>query len=123
MNSHCGIRGRAAGTTFLMAGRGRLRGVASSPSPPPHDRGSPLARNRMYGRSVKEGLVGCNQKHQPNWGEKTEESNHTVQATSLGMGPDRQRSELGLITGANPEPPTKGISVDIMTSLLTAPKQ
>lgn len=47
--------------------------------------------------------------------QKPEKSNRTLQTVGLGMGPDRQRSELGLLTGTNPELLTKGISVDIMT--------
>lgn len=32
---------------------------------------------------------------------ETEESNQTLQATSLGIGKDRQRSELGFVTGTD----------------------
>lgn len=65
---------------------------------------------------MREGLTRYNQKHQPK--RETEESNQTLQATGLGMGKDRQRSELGLVTGTDPELLTKGISKDVITSLL-----
>lgn len=95
-----GTRDKVVGMTFFNNWEGLVERHLQALLPCPHmTKGTHVPEQTGFRGTLRE---GCQmQSEAPPKERETEESDQTLQATSLGIGKDRQRSELGFVTGTD----------------------